>query len=36
MVIQVLKKNPDYRSDKDLQILAPLLKKIEFFREKDI
>eukprot|EP00347_Sterkiella_histriomuscorum_P015778 403355716 len=34
MIIQILKKNPEQRTEKDLNTLAPMLKEIRFFKER--
>ena len=36
MIIQILKKNPELRSDKDLTVLEPLIKEVKFFKERQI
>ena len=36
MTIAVLKKNPESRSEKDLNILAPYIKEIPFFKARNI
>ncbi|CDW89498.1 UNKNOWN [Stylonychia lemnae] len=36
MIIQILKKNPEFRNDKDLSVLAPMLREIKFFKEREI
>ena len=36
MMIQILKKNPEHRAEKDLNILVPIVREIEFFRVNQI
>ena len=36
MTIAILKKNPEFRSEKDLNILAPYIKEIQFFKARSI
>lgn len=36
MIIQILKKNPDFRTEKDLNILVPLIREIQFFKSRQI
>ncbi|CDW86844.1 cyclic nucleotide-binding domain containing protein [Stylonychia lemnae] len=36
LVISILKKNPEFRTEKDLNNLAPLIKEIQFFKQRNI
>jgi CRP-like cAMP-binding protein len=36
MMVQILKKNPELRNEKDLHTLAPLIREIEFFKNHSI
>jgi hypothetical protein len=36
MIIQILKKNPEYRTEKDLTLIEPLIKEIKFFKDREI
>jgi hypothetical protein len=31
-MVQILKKNPEGRTDKDLNFLVPIVREIEFFK----
>lgn len=35
-MIQILRKNPELRTEKDLNALVPLLREVEFFRTNSI
>jgi len=35
-MIQILKKNPEARTEKNLDTLVPIVCEIEFFRKRDI
>ena len=36
MIISILKKNPELRTERDLNTLLPLIKQVEFFKKKKI
>ena len=36
MIIAILRKNPEYRHEKDLNVLVPLIKEIQFFKSRQI
>ena len=35
-MIQILRKNPELRNEKDLNFLLPIIKEIEFFKSNAI